>query len=82
MTNKCMIHFRAMLAASAAIGLLAGCSSSVVRETSSSSSPSQRVVSKPQYGASVRVGRGDTLYGLAFRNGIDVRDLATWNGIT
>lgn len=25
--------------------------------------------------------RGDTLYGIAFRNGLDYRDLARWNGI-
>ena len=29
----------------------------------------------------MRVQRGDTLYGLAFRNEIDFRDLATWNNI-
>ncbi len=65
------------------MALLAACSSSVVRETSSSSSgrSSQRIVSQPKYGSSVRVQRGDTLYGVAFRNGIDFRDLAAWNGI-
>jgi len=75
-----MTHFRIMLAAGIAVFLLAACSSSVVRETSSSSA-SQRAVSKPKYGATVRVGRGDTLYGLAFRNGVDFRDLAAWNNI-
>ncbi|HEY5971858.1 MAG TPA: peptidoglycan DD-metalloendopeptidase family protein [Pseudoxanthomonas sp.] len=59
--------------------MLAACSSTVVRETSSSSP--QRMVSKPKHGATVRVQRGDTLYGVAFRNGIDVRDLAAWNNI-
>jgi lipoprotein NlpD len=62
--------------------LLAACSSTVVRETSSASSgPSQRIVSKPKYGATVRVQSGDTLFGVAFRNEIDYRDLAAWNNI-
>jgi lipoprotein NlpD len=65
-----------------AIGL-ASCSSSVVRETSSSPSSRapQRIASQPKYGATVKVERGDTMYGVAFRNGIDFRDLAAWNGI-
>ena len=70
---------RALVLATAAI-LLAACSSSVVRETSSSGTP-QRIVSKPKYGATAQVQRGDTMYGVAFRNGIDFRDLAAWNGI-
>ncbi|NCT68576.1 MAG: peptidoglycan DD-metalloendopeptidase family protein [Rhodanobacteraceae bacterium] len=32
-------------------------------------------------GGSHRVQRGDTLYSIAFRNGLDYRDLASWNGI-
>ena len=80
MINKRMTHSRALLAVGIAVFLLAACSSSVVRETSSSS-VSPRIVSKPKYGATARVQRGDTLYGVAFRNGIDFRDLATWNGI-
>ena len=80
MINQRMSHFPMLLTAGIAVFLLAACSSSVVRETSSSSA-SQSVVSKPKYGATVRVGRGDTLYGLAFRNGIDFRDLAAWNNI-
>jgi lipoprotein NlpD len=60
--------------------MLAACSSSVVRETSSSGAP-HRIVSKPKYGATAQVQRGDTLYGVAFRNGIDFRDLAAWNNI-
>ncbi|MEO6102872.1 MAG: peptidoglycan DD-metalloendopeptidase family protein [Pseudoxanthomonas sp.] len=75
-----MSHIQRVLALATAAVLLAACSSSVVRETSSSNA-SQRIVSKPRYGATARVQRGDTLYGVAFRNGIDFRDLATWNGI-
>lgn len=58
--------------------VLAACSSTVVRETSSTPS---RTASQPKPGQTVRVQRGDTLYGIAFRNGIDQRDLASWNGI-
>ena len=75
-----MSYVQRTLALATAAVLLAACSSSVVRETSSSSA-SPRVASKPKYGATARVQRGDTLYGVAFRNGIDFRDLATWNGI-
>ena len=32
-------------------------------------------------GSSHRVERGDTLYSIAFRNGVDYRDLAAWNRI-
>jgi len=32
-------------------------------------------------GGSYRVQRGDTLYSIAFRHGVDYRDLAQWNGI-
>jgi hypothetical protein len=31
-------------------------------------------------GATYRVVRGDTLYAIAFRNGVDFRELAAWNG--
>ena len=42
---------------------------------------------RPEYGASLsagvpyKVARGDTLYSIAFRLGVDFRDLARWNGI-
>ncbi|HET7924792.1 MAG TPA: peptidoglycan DD-metalloendopeptidase family protein [Rhodanobacteraceae bacterium] len=32
-------------------------------------------------GGTYRVQRGDTLYSIAFRHGVDYRDLADWNGI-
>ena len=59
--------------------VLVACSTTVVREPSSGTPG--RIVSQPKHGATVRVQRGDTLYGIAFRNGIDFRDLARWNGI-
>ena len=75
MTSKRMTHSLAIPAVILASLVLVACSSSVVRETSSSGTP-QRIVSKPKYGATAQVQRGDTMYGVAFRNGIDFRDLA------
>ncbi|NUO76710.1 MAG: LysM peptidoglycan-binding domain-containing protein, partial [Lysobacter sp.] len=60
---------------------LAACSSTVTREPTRGSRAPVRV-STPKYGASAVVQRGDTMYGIAFRNGIDARDLAAWNGIS
>jgi lipoprotein NlpD len=34
-----------------------------------------------RHGGSYQVAKGDTLYSIAFRNGVDFRDLARWNGI-
>lgn len=67
-----------LLAVATALLVLAACSSTVVRETPSTPS---RPASQPKYGQTVRVQRGDTLYGIAFRNGVDFRDMARWNGI-
>lgn len=63
--------------------LLAGCGSSrvVKREGSRSSAPSRTaVVSAPRDGGYV-VRTGDTLYGIAFRHGLDYREVANWNRI-
>lgn len=69
----------------ACIGLavaLAACGSSKVVSRSGGATASQAPrVSTPKPGQTAQVNRGDTLYGIAFRNGIDVRDLAAWNGI-
>lgn len=35
----------------------------------------------PGHAASYRVVKGDTLYSIAFRHGVDFRDVARWNGI-
>ena len=68
------------MVAVAAIGVvLAACGSSQVYRSGSASKPPR--VSTPKPGASAVVQKGDTLYGIAFRNGIDVRDLAAWNRI-
>ena len=76
---------RSVLRVFACVGLvvmLASCGSSKVvsRSGGAMSAPPPRV-STPKPGQSATVNRGDTLYGIAFRNGIDVRDLASWNGI-
>lgn len=65
------------------VSLLAACGrSTVVRR--------ERVYEPPRHTAGVRVVsgareyvvvRGDTLYGIAFRHGLDYRDIAAWNGI-
>ena len=63
-----------------AVAMLGACSTTVVREPSASSPTRQTSQGKP--GATARVQRGDTLYGIAFRNGVDVNDLARWNNLT
>jgi lipoprotein NlpD len=70
---------RVGIAAACALAL-AACGSSTVYRTNAPSSPPPRV-STPKPGKTVVVNKGDTMYGIAFRNGIDVRDLAAWNGI-
>jgi lipoprotein NlpD len=58
--------------------LLASCGSTrVMRE----GTYARHGTSPPKYGATTVVQRGDTLYGIAFRNGLDFRDMAAWNGI-
>ncbi len=73
-----------------AAALLAGCGtmrSSVVIEPAAGSypspaaAPSSRVARTPIPGGSYVVAKGDTLYSIAFRNGVDFRDLAQWNAI-
>lgn len=67
--------------------LLAGCGrSTVVRREhpGRSDHPPTRTVHRASTAtstSSVIVRRGDTVYGIAFRAGIDFRDLARWNGI-
>nr|WP_233523477.1 peptidoglycan DD-metalloendopeptidase family protein [Dyella solisilvae] len=36
---------------------------------------------RPAPGGTYKVAKGDTLYSIAFRNSVDFRDLASWNGI-
>lgn len=57
------------------LALLASCTNTRVIPDRGTS----RTVSRE--GATTVVRRGDTLYGIAFRNGLDYRDVAAWNGI-
>ncbi|WDS37241.1 peptidoglycan DD-metalloendopeptidase family protein [Pseudoxanthomonas sp.] len=66
--------------------LVAACSSTVTRTNGPSSrgasgASAPRPVSKPKYGQSATVQRGQTLYRIAADNGIVASDLAAWNGI-
>ncbi|ALN56856.1 outer membrane antigenic lipoprotein [Lysobacter enzymogenes] len=74
----------AMAACLLATLALIGCSSSVVREPSRGgrpAAPAQRPsVAKP--GATVVVQRGEGLYRIAANNGIQMADLAAWNGLS
>lgn len=72
------------------VALLAGCGtmrSSVVIEpapgsySSSARAPSTQLARTPIPGGSYVVEKGDTLYSIAFRKGVDFRDLAQWNAI-
>ncbi len=69
------------------LGLMVGCASTgpaPVEDRSGRSRPqasTERPTPALPAGASHRVAKGDTLYGIAFRNGLDYRDLARWNGI-
>ena len=73
----------------AATLLLAACGSmrsSVVFEPAAGSSyrsvqPHALPARAAAPGGSYQVVKGDTLYSIAFRNGVDFRDLAQWNGI-
>jgi lipoprotein NlpD len=66
----------------------AGCASTgqaPVEDRSLNPSPRPRPAAPPSKpappGGTYRVQRGDTLYSIAFRNGVDFRELAEWNGI-
>ena len=66
-----------------AAALLAACGSThvVKRGTAGSSQRGPVTVSKPKYGVTTTVQRGQNLYRIATDNGITLRDLAAWNGI-
>jgi lipoprotein NlpD len=66
-----------------AAAILAGCGatrSSVVVQHTGHYDPARAPSAAPPGGA-YRVAKGDTLYSIAFRNRVDFRDLAHWNGI-
>jgi lipoprotein NlpD len=66
--------------------VLAGCdvtrSSVIVTRSPGGYTPTHTATPPPAPpGGSYRVMKGDTLYSIAFRNKVDFRDLASWNGI-
>jgi lipoprotein NlpD len=64
--------------------LLAGCGvapRAVMVDRNPAADGSRRAVHSAQPGRVITVQRGDTLYGLAFRHGLDYRQVASWNGI-
>jgi lipoprotein NlpD len=80
-------YFRAHVIAIVA-ALLAACSSNQpapvvdLSSTPAESAANDAAVRKPaSTGGTYHVVRGDTLYAIAFRNGVDFRELAVWNGI-
>ena len=64
---------------------LASCASTqrtVVVEPPAGSAGAHTVTpARPAPGGTYKVNKGDTLYSIAFRNGVDFRDLAGWNNI-
>lgn len=67
---------------------LAGCASDPadiedrsIGESPSLQAPPPERVKAPPPGGSYRVVKGDTLYSIAFKRGLDYRDVAAWNGI-
>lgn len=78
-----MKTIRVLVAIALALALVACGSSRVVRGPSGGyqrSGPPVRV-SKPKYGATYVVQRGETVYRIATNNGITALDLALWNSI-
>jgi len=77
--ERTTLRLIASAAVAALLVMLAACTSTVVRETIPTTTPAATGGGTP--GVSTVVQRGDTLYGIAFRNGLDFRDLAAWNAI-
>ncbi|HEV7123669.1 MAG TPA: peptidoglycan DD-metalloendopeptidase family protein [Rhodanobacter sp.] len=87
----CMDHSVRFLCLIVLSAGLAGCgslrSTVSVEPATGSGSPAGRMRSAvpartPIPGGSYVVVKGDTLYSIAFRKGVDFRDLATWNGVS
>jgi lipoprotein NlpD len=74
---------RAVVLASC-IAALAGCATDpapVEERSLGAGDANDPVRSMPQLEGTYRVVRGDTLYAIAFKRGLDYRDVAGWNGI-
>jgi lipoprotein NlpD len=76
-------YLRPLLLTSAVLLAACGTQRSVVVQPASGNGPSRVVtpVARPAPGGTYKVMKGDTLYSIAFRNGVDFRDLASWNHI-
>jgi lipoprotein NlpD len=81
-------HSLAVVAATLLLGACGTMRSSVVVEPAAGTQYVRPAVSSaaapartPIPGGSYVVSKGDTLYSIAFRKGVDFRDLAQWNGI-
>ncbi|MET3650945.1 peptidoglycan DD-metalloendopeptidase family protein [Dyella japonica] len=75
-------YLRSLILTSTVLLVACGTQRSVVVEPASSGS--SRVVTpapRPTSSGTYKVAKGDTLYSIAFRNGVDFRDLASWNHI-
>jgi lipoprotein NlpD len=87
MDKVCRIAFAPALAVALVLSGCASTGEAPVEDHSINASPRPRPVQsapvKPAVVAqgTYRVQRGDTLYSIAFRHGVDYRDLAQWNSI-
>src|SRR5690606_17491527 len=73
--------FARVVVAVLVVALLAACGHSrVVKREGGRGAARPASVEVPRDG-SYTVRRGDTLYGIAFRHGLDYREVAGWNGI-
>lgn len=70
-----------LLALLVAVLLLGACARSTVTRTPDSSAPRSAQAGTPSGAREAVVARGDTLYGIAFRHGVDWREVARLNGI-
>jgi lipoprotein NlpD len=69
------------ISALALVGCAANQPAPIVDWSSPASSPAPAPVASASAVDTYRVMRGDTLYAIAFKHGLDYRDLAAWNGI-
>jgi len=81
--QQCFVHRARWFGPLALIVLLGACGEAHVVQRAPNYSPPPRAVPAPRHAGSdeVEVAHGDTLYGIAFRNGMDFRDLAAINSI-
>jgi lipoprotein NlpD len=79
------VHSMLRIAFAAGVAWLAGCSSNPPAPVVDLSLPNENAPASATYGTpaqtAYRVVQGDTLYSIAFKHGLDYRDLAAWNGI-